>query len=318
MAIRSISKSDTLETFRQEFNALAKDDFGDIANLSGAISANNLVDAMNETISIATSTAGWTIADDTSTTQIVGGGDTLTVLGTANQIQTVVSPQDTITFSFPKNVTIPNSLTALGTTHTFGTVEISGNSIRSVDTNMLSVLDTLRVSQLDTGSGLLAIDEASSIPRITSSAACKALTFDAVPLFNESIEFDGTTAGTFKTTVTATDPTANNTITIPDVTGTLITAFTVLKPLIVSVIGTLKTLKAIIIGITATTGGPLLALIAGVTTGIVGLTRAIIDTNKERDELNKLIKNGTAASLEDIINPFASASPPYAASTHPL
>ena len=53
----------------------------------------NLVDAMNETISIATSTAGFTIADDTSTTQIVGGGDTLTVLGTANQIQSVVTPQ---------------------------------------------------------------------------------------------------------------------------------------------------------------------------------------------------------------------------------
>ena len=58
----------------------------------------------HHTISIATSTAGWTIADDTSTTQIVGGGDTLTVLGTANQIQTLVSPQDTITFSFPNNL----------------------------------------------------------------------------------------------------------------------------------------------------------------------------------------------------------------------
>ena len=88
---------------------------------------------------------------------------------------------------------------------------------------MLSVLDTLRVSQLDTGSGLLAIDEASSIPRFTSSATGKALTFDAVPLFNSSVEFDGATAGTFKTTVTATDPTANNTITIPDITGTLVT-----------------------------------------------------------------------------------------------
>ena len=178
---------------------------------------------MNETISIATSTAGWTIRDETSSTQIIGGGNTLSVLGTSNQIQAVVSATDTLTLSFPNDVTIPNSLTALGTTHTFGTVEISGNSIRSVDTNMLSVLDTLRVSQLDTGSGLLAIDEASSIPRFTSSATGKALTFDAVPLFNESIEFDGTTAGTFKTTVTATDPTANNTITIPDVTGTLIT-----------------------------------------------------------------------------------------------
>ena len=223
MAVKYIAETDTLEQFRLEFNDLSANQFGDIANLSGSISASNLVDAMNETISIATSTAGWTIADETSTTQIIGGGNTLTVLGTANQIQTAVSPIDTITFSFPNNVTIPNNLTALGTTHTFGSVEINGNNIRSVDTNTLSVLDTLRVSELETGSGLLSVDENSSIPRFTSSAAGKALTFDAVPLFNSSIEFDGTTAGTFKTTLTVTDPTADRTITLPDVAGTIIT-----------------------------------------------------------------------------------------------
>ena len=224
MAVKFIAETDTLEQFRQEFNDLSANQFGDIANLSGSISATNLVDAMNETISIASSTAGWTIRDESSTTQIIGGGNILSVLGTANQIQAVVSATDTLTLSLPNDVTIPNSLTALGTTHTFGTVEISGNSIRSVDTNTLSVLDTLRVSELETGSGLLSVDEASSIPRFTSSAAGKALTFDAVPLFNSSVEFDGSTAGTFKTTVTATDPTANNTITIPDITGTLITS----------------------------------------------------------------------------------------------
>ena len=223
MAVKFIAETDTLEQFRTTFNELCAQDFGDKANLSTAISATNLIDAMNETISIATSTAGWTIRDETSSTQIIGGGNTLSVLGTANQIQAVVSATDTLTLSFPNDVTIPNSLTALGTTHTFGSVEISGNNIRSVDTNMLSVLDTLRVSQLDTGSGLLAIDEASSIPRFTSSATGKALTFDAVPLFNSSVEFDGATAGTFKTTVTATDPTADRTITLPDITGTVIT-----------------------------------------------------------------------------------------------
>ena len=224
MAVKFIAETDTLEQFRQEFNDLSANQFGDIANLSGSISATNLVDAMNETISIASSTAGWTIRDESSTTQIIGGGNILSVLGTANQIQAVVSATDTLTLSLPNDVTIPNSLTALGTTHTFGSVEISGNNIRSVDTNTLSVLDTLRVSELETGSGLLSVDEASSIPRFTSSAAGKALTFDAVPLFNSSVEFDGSTAGTFKTTVTATDPTANNTITIPDITGTLITS----------------------------------------------------------------------------------------------
>ena len=223
MAVKFINKTDSLETFRTTFNEMCADDFGDIANLSGAINATDLVGAMNETISIATSTAGWTIADDTSTTQIIGGGDTLTMLGTANQIQTIVSAQDTVTLSFPNNVTIPNNLTAVGTTNTFGSFEIAGNTFRSVDTNLVTCLDTFRASVYESGNGLLSIDESSSIPRFTSSATGKALTFDAVPLFNESIEFDGATAGTFKTTLTATDPTANNTITIPDVTGTIIT-----------------------------------------------------------------------------------------------
>ena len=223
MAVKFIAETDTLEKFRTEFNELCALDFGDKANLSASISATNLVDAMNETISIATSTAGWTVADETSTTQIIGGGNTLTVLGTANQIQSVVSVPDTITFSFPNNVTIPNNLTALGTTNTFGSVEINGNNIRSVDTNMLTILDTTRVSELQTGSGLLSVDENSSIPRFTSSATGKALTFDAVPLFSGNVEFDGATAGTFKTAVTVVDPTANNTITLPDITGTIVT-----------------------------------------------------------------------------------------------
>ena len=183
MAVKFIAETDTLEKFRTEFNDLSANQFGDIANLSGSISATNLVAAMNETISIATSTAGFTIADDTSTTQIVGGGDTLTVLGTANQIQSVVSPTDTLTLSFPNNVTIPNNFTVTGTTSTLGTIEINGNNIRSVDTNTVTVLDSLRAAGLETGSGLLVVDENSSIPRFTSSAAGKALTFDAVPFF---------------------------------------------------------------------------------------------------------------------------------------
>ena len=204
MAVKFIAETDTLEKFRTEFNDLSANQFGDIANLSGAISASNLVAAMNETISIATSTAGFTIADETSTTQIVGGGDTLTL-------------------SFPNNVTIPNNFTVTGTTSTLGTIEINGNNIRSVDTNTVTVLDSLRAAGLETGSGLLVVDENSSIPRFTSSATGKALTFDAVPLFNSSVEFDGATAGTFKTTVTANEQTADRTITIPDITGTLIT-----------------------------------------------------------------------------------------------
>jgi hypothetical protein len=223
MAVKFIAETDTLEKFRTEFNELCALDFGDKANLSASISATNLIDAMNETISIATSTAGWTVRDETSTTQIIGGGNTLSVLGTANQIQAVVSVPDTVTFSFPNDVTIPNNLTTLGTTNTFGSVEISGNNIRSVDTNTITILDSLKAATLETGSSLLVVDENSSIPRFTSSASGKALTFDAVPLFSGNVEFDGASAGGFKTAVTVVDPTANNTITIPDITGTIIT-----------------------------------------------------------------------------------------------
>ena len=230
MAIRSISQTDTLETFRTEFNALARDDFGDIASLSGAISATNLVDAMNETISIATSTAGFTIADDTSTTQIVGGGDTLTVLGTANQIQTVVSATDTLTLSFPSDVTISNNLTitnnvtASGSTHTLGTIEISGNTLRSTDSTRININDTFRANTFESQTGLLSIDESSGFGRISTSRSDNILIFDGIPAFQQSsVIFEGATADAFETTLTVTDPTADRTITFPDITGTVVT-----------------------------------------------------------------------------------------------
>ena len=230
MAVRNIAVTDTLETFRTEFNALAANDMGDIANLSGSISSTNLVDAMNETISIATSTAGFTIADDTSTTQIVGGGDTLTVLGTANQIQTVVSATDKLTLSFPNDITIPNDLTvtnnvtASGSTHTLGTIEISGNTLRSTDSTRINVNDTFRANTFETQTGLLSIDETSGFGRISTSRSDNIIIFNGVPAFQQSsVIFEGATPDANETTLTVTDPTADRTITFPDITGTVVT-----------------------------------------------------------------------------------------------
>ena len=39
MAFKTISETDTLETFRTTFNDLSQLDFGDIANLNASISA---------------------------------------------------------------------------------------------------------------------------------------------------------------------------------------------------------------------------------------------------------------------------------------
>ena len=127
MAVRNIAVTDSLETFRTEFNALAANDMGDIANLSGSISATNLVDAMNETISIATSTAGFTVRDSSSTTQLIGGGDTLSILGTSNEIEAVVSATDTVTIGLPNAVTVTTSLQS--PTLTTGNLVLANGSI---------------------------------------------------------------------------------------------------------------------------------------------------------------------------------------------
>ena len=143
MAVRNISVTDTLETFRTEFNALAANDMGDIANLSGSISSTNLVDAMNETISIATSTAGWTIEDSSSTQQLIGGGDILRVFGTSNEIEAVVSATDTLTIGLPNAVSITTSVTAptLSTGNlslTNGSITDSSGSINFGDENLVT------------------------------------------------------------------------------------------------------------------------------------------------------------------------------------
>ena len=222
MAVKFIAETDTLEQFRLEFNDLSANQFGDIANLSGSISASNLVDAMNETISIATSTAGWTIADETSTTQIIGGGDTLTVLGTANQIQTVVSPQDTITFSFPNDVTIQN-LTTTGSISTIGSIEFNGSDIRSIDSSGIVFNDAVRGVKFETQNAKLTIDESGSNNNPKISANGGFMNFDAIPVFNSSFAFEGSSADDFETLLTVTNPTADRTLTFPDETGTIVT-----------------------------------------------------------------------------------------------
>ena len=269
MAVRNIAVTDTLETFRTEFNALCLNDFGDIANLSGSISATNLVEAMNETISIATSTAGFTIEDSTSTTQIVGGGETFRILGTSNEIEAVVSATDTLTIGLPNAVSITTSLTAptlstgnmsltngsitdssgaisfgnenltttgtlnagaitgtsitgSGATHTLGTIEISGNTIRSTDSTTMIINDNLTVNN-SLVAGVTTINP-SGANNITSSTGFTLFGSSIVLDTAKTLIFEGATANDFETSLTVVDPTADRTITLPNETGTVITS----------------------------------------------------------------------------------------------
>ena len=269
MAVRNIAVTDTLETFRTEFNALAANDMGDIANLSGSISSTNLVDAMNETISIATSTAGFTIRDSSSTTQLVGGGDTLSFLGTANEIEAVVSATDTVTIGLPNAVSITTSVTSptlstgnmsltngsitdssgaisfgdenltttgtlnagaitgtsitgSGATHTLGTIEISGNTIRSTDSTTMIINDNLTVNN-SLVAGVTTINPTGA-NNITSSTGFTLFGSSIVLDTAKTLIFEGATADDFETSLTVVDPTADRTISLPNESGTIITS----------------------------------------------------------------------------------------------
>ena len=269
MAVRNIAVTDTLETFRTEFNALAANDMGDIANLSGSISATNLVDAMNETISIATSTAGFTVRDSSSTTQLIGGGDTLSFIGTTNEIEAVVSATDTVTIGLPNAVSITTSVTAptlstgnmsltngsitdssgaisfgnenltttgtlnagaitgtsitgSGATHTLGTIEISGNTIRSTDSTTMIINDALTVNST-LKAGVTSINP-SGTNNITSSTGFTLFGSSIVLDTGKTLIFEGATADDFETSLTVVDPTADRTISLPNESGTIITS----------------------------------------------------------------------------------------------
>ena len=224
MAVKFIAKDDTLEDFRLAFNDQSANSFGDIANLSGSISSTNLVDAMNETINIATNTAGFTLRDSTSTTQQIGGGNTLNVVGATNEITAVVSATDTLTIGLPDDVTITGNLTASGTgTHSLGTIQVSGNTLSSSNATTITVNDILRANTIESQTGLVSIIETGGFPEIQSNRGDKVLLFDAFPVFNNGIAFEGTTPDDFETTVLVTDPTADRTITLGDESGTVIT-----------------------------------------------------------------------------------------------
>jgi hypothetical protein len=96
--------------------------------------------------------------------------------------------------------------------------------------------DVLTESLVDAKGDLLVASGADAVTRLAAgtngyvltanSSATNGLEWAAAPAvgsFNTSIVFEGTTADSFETTLQVTDPTADRTITLPDVSGTVIT-----------------------------------------------------------------------------------------------
>ena len=177
MAVRNIAVTDTIEKFRTEFNAMTLNDFGDIANLDASLTATNLVDAMNETLSVATNTAGFRIEDSSSTQQLIGGGEVMRILGTTNQTTAVVSATDTLTASLDSTITGLTSLTSTAlvgsTSVTAGTLFLTENRIRTTDSSVLNLNDTVSITSAGAISGVSTLAASSDITINSISVATR-------------------------------------------------------------------------------------------------------------------------------------------------
>ena len=232
MAYTIINTTDTLEQMRVKLNNLTTNDFGDPSVLAGAgVSSTSITGAIVELAGVAFAAGGYYITDSASTIQAIGSGQTLTVLGTANQINAVVSPTRTLTLSFPSNVTLPGNLTVTGTIHTLGAIEINGNNIRSTDSTAIRINDSLYINGTAFVNSLSSTGAISGTT-ITGTGAISGTTItgsstiqgtDLILTGATGIQFEGSTADNFETILNVVDPTADRIITLPNVTGTVVT-----------------------------------------------------------------------------------------------
>ena len=121
------------------------------------------IDAQGRITSASTSTiaTSFNIAADSGSDDTVAGGETLTIEGTANEIETTVS-NNKITVGMPNNVTISGNLTVSGTTTTVDSTTLSvadplislatgNNSSDAVDIGLYGLYDTSGSTDLYSG-----------------------------------------------------------------------------------------------------------------------------------------------------------------------
>jgi hypothetical protein len=222
MAARQITATQTLEDFRTQFNALSANDFGDIATLDSNLSATSVIGAVNELYAAIAGSLSFTISDG-SNTQTLVNANTLLFQGTANQITATVSATDKVTFALPDDVTIAGEFTASGTgTHTLGQISFASSTITSSGSTV-TVNDDLTLSAGKT----LTADNISSSQTFVDFGAKDVVTsgffYTSAGPTEAGIVFEGSTQDAHETLIKAVEPTADQTITIPNETGTIVT-----------------------------------------------------------------------------------------------
>ena len=249
MAARNIAQTDTLETFRTQFNELAANDFGDIGTLDASLTATSVIGAVNEINQVVTAAAGWFITDPATNIQAVGSGQTLQILTVANQTTAVVSSPDTLTLGLTDDVTIANDLTVTGditnvggnvtvtgnivaanvtttgATQTLGTIQIVGNTISSTDSSEIKIDDSLEVTGIIRAGGI----EMNPATGYAAGGGFRSIRPDSLILFDglpvikgRNIAFEGDTENDFEAVLNVREPTQDIQIDFPDSSGGVI------------------------------------------------------------------------------------------------
>ena len=250
MAARNIAQTDTLETFRTQFNELAANDFGDIGTLDASLTATSVIGAVNEINSVVTAAAGWFIQDDATNIQAVGSGQTLSTFGTVNQVTAVVSSPDKLTLGLTDDVTIANDLTVTGditsvggditvtgniiaanvtttgATQTLGSVQIVGNTITSTDSSWIKIDESLEVGGV-VRAGYIEMNPATGYAAgmgfKSTEPTNKYIILDGLPVVNQRrIQFEGDVENSSFTTLACVEPTAQRFVEVPDSDGIII------------------------------------------------------------------------------------------------
>ena len=221
MADRSVAVTSTMNDLRREFNGSARD-VGDISDLLGAsgfiASSTDVVEAI-----LAINTE----VPEVKTDLFIFPGRTMVFEGATDD-----AFETTISFAEPtadRTHTLPNASGTIifadsADTLTNKTIALGSNTISGTLAQFNSALTDDSFASL-TGSETLT-NKTFTSPTISAHTFSSGTTTSGMSIGANGIVFEGATADAHETTLTAVDPTQDNTITIPNETMTAITTAT--------------------------------------------------------------------------------------------
>ena len=221
MADRSVAVTDTMNDLRREFNGSARD-IGDISNL---LSASGFIASSTDVIEaiLAINTEVPEVKTDLFTfpgrTMVFEGAtddDFETTISfaepTADRTHTLPDATGTIIFADSAD-TLTNKTISLGSNTISGSLAEFNSALSGDDFATLTGTETLT-------------NKTFTSPTISAHTFSSGTTTSGMTIGANGIVFEGATADAHETTLTAEDPTQDNTITIPNETMTAITTAT--------------------------------------------------------------------------------------------